>query len=286
MTAPAKKLSDLGKRWSAAPGWKDALPRVVTGATLAPQGGPPRQTIEKPSDLGVEFRRQYEIWRHDHPAHAGDLDEAMPAIEDTRFDMIRGIRIVLIVGGAALATFYFVAVLPSLNSGGFQSAPPPDSAPVRLAASTTKAARLEVPPMPVVARPPVASPQWPAPDPVKSDSAPAESADRPVPAPEPASKPAVTLSSEEIDLMRKRGEEFITTGDLSSARLVLERAAKARDARAAFALASTYDPAVLSELQVYGASGDVELAIMWYERAKEYGSKDARQRLLALAGRM
>lgn len=286
MTAPAKKLSDLGKKWAAAPGWKEALPRIATAARLAPQGEPGKPVVEKPADLGAEFRRQYEIWRRDHPAHAGDLNEPLPAIEDGRFDLVRAAHIVLIVGGAALMAFYFVGVLPNLNSGGFQSAPPPDSAPVRLAASTTKAARLEVPPMPVVARPPVASPQWPAPDPVKSDSAPAESADRPVPAPEPASKPAVTLSSEEIDLMRKRGEEFITTGDLSSARLVLERAAKARDARAAFALASTYDPAVLSELQVYGASGDVELAIMWYERAKEYGSKDARQRLLALAGRM
>lgn len=284
MTAPAKKLSDLGKRWSAAPGWKDALPRVVTGATLAPQGGPPRQTIEKPSDLGVEFRRQYEIWRHDHPAHAGDLDEAMPAIEDTRFDMIRGIRIVLIVGGAALATFYFVAVLPSLNSGGFQSAPPPNPVPVKLAANTSRAARLEVPPMPAVAQP-VAAPAWPAIEAVKSDSAPPEN-ENSAAMPEPAPKPAVTLSAEELDLMRKRGEEFIATGDLASARLVLQRAAKARDARAAFALASTYDPAVLEQLKVYGATGDVELAIMWYERARDYGSKDARQRLLALAGKI
>lgn len=83
--------------------------------------------------------------------------------------------------------------------------------------------------------------------------------------------------------MLKRGEEFVTTGDLAAARLVLERAAKAHDARAAFALASTYDPAVLETMKVVGATGDLELAIMWYERAKQYGSRDAGPRLLALS---
>jgi hypothetical protein len=282
MNAPAKKLSDLGKQWSAAPGWRETLPRIVTAATLAPRAEPDKPAIEKPADLGAEFRRQYEIWRHDHPARAGDLDEALPAMEDARFDMMRGARIVLIVGGAALAAFYFVGVLPNLNSGGFQPAPP-EPLPVKLAASTTKAARLEVPPMPAAARP-TTSPPWP--EPVQHESTPVQHIEKPDAAPEPAPTPAVTLSAEEIDLMRKRGQEFIASGDLASARLVLERAAKARDAGAAFALASTYDPAVLEELRVYGAVGDVELAIMWYERAKDYGSKDARQRLLALAGRL
>jgi hypothetical protein len=280
MSAPAKKLSDLGKRWSAAPGWKEALPRIVTGATLAPRGEPDNQPIEKPTDLGAEFRRQYEIWRRDHPARAGDLIDDLPAIEDARFDLMRGARVVLVVGGAAIAAFYVVAVLPNLDSAGLQSAPP-EPVPVKLAAAKT--ARLDVPPMPVAAPP--ALPRWPAADATdigKPDATPLERAAVPA-APTPRSIP---LSAEEIELLRKRGEDFIATGDLAAARLVLERAARARDARSAFALASTYDPAVLEQLHVYGATGDIELAVMWYERAEDYGSTDARPRLLALARKM
>lgn len=102
---------------------------------------------------------------------------------------------------------------------------------------------------------------------------------------EPLAQPA-PLDRDEIELLVKRGEDFIATGDLAAARLILRRAATARDARAAFALASTYDPGVLEKLRVYGAASDVELAVMWYERAKAYGSKEAATRLQALARRM
>ena len=75
----------------------------------------------------------------------------------------------------------------------------------------------------------------------------------------------------------------MTSGDLSAARLVLQRAAEARDAEAAVALAATYDPAVLRQLKVYGLTGDIAMARSWYEKAKEFGSQAASQRLKLLA---
>ena len=88
---------------------------------------------------------------------------------------------------------------------------------------------------------------------------------------------------EEIANLVKRGEDFIATGDLAAARLVLQRAAEADDAQAALALAATYDPFVLRELKVYGFSGDVATARAWYEKAKEFGSAEAPRRLEILA---
>jgi hypothetical protein len=91
------------------------------------------------------------------------------------------------------------------------------------------------------------------------------------------------LDREEIANLVKRGEDFIATGDLAAARLVLQRAAEADDAQAALALAATYDPFVLRELKVYGFSGDVATARAWYEKAKEFGSAEAPRRLEILA---
>ncbi len=268
MNAPAKKLSDLGKQWSAAPGWQER--RIVAGDVQ--RGG-----IEKPAEPGEEFRRQYDIWRSEHPAHAAARDY-LPPLERPDFDVKRAVRIGAIAGGAALAAFYLTGVVPNLSGGGFQPAEIPQ-APV---AKPIKAARLDVPPMPVAVKF-AEAPAWP--ETLKQADIVVPKAEEPAIQQSAPMKQVPSLSPEEIGLMLKRGEEFIATGDLASARLVLERAARAHDSRAAFALASTYDPAVLEAMQVYGAAGDLELAIMWYERAKQYGSRDAGPRLLALAAR-
>jgi hypothetical protein len=91
------------------------------------------------------------------------------------------------------------------------------------------------------------------------------------------------LSPDELDKLIARGEKFIEQGDVSAARLVLERAAQARDARAALALGSTYDPNVLGRLGVVGVQPEPEKARSWYEKAAEFGSGEANQRLTALA---
>jgi len=91
------------------------------------------------------------------------------------------------------------------------------------------------------------------------------------------------MDREDIAILIKRGEEFIAAGDLAAARVVLRRAAEAGDAGAALALAATYDPIVLTELKAYGFAADIEMARVWYQKAKEFGSAEAPRRLEKLA---
>jgi hypothetical protein len=58
--------------------------------------------------------------------------------------------------------------------------------------------------------------------------------------------PTRGLKPDQITELIERGAEFVGVGDLNSARLLFERAAEARDPKAAFALAATYDPIVLA----------------------------------------
>ena len=83
----------------------------------------------------------------------------------------------------------------------------------------------------------------------------------------------------------KRGDELIASGDLAAARLVLNRAAKAGDARAALTLAGTYDPMVLERLGVHGFIADIAIARSWYENALRFGSPEAPSHLQMLANR-
>lgn len=104
------------------------------------------------------------------------------------------------------------------------------------------------------------------------------------PAPPPALAAAPrAVDEDELALLMKRGQGLIETGDLSGARLLLKRAADAGSARAAFALGATYDPLVLKEIGALGFAPDVASARIWYEKAKELGSREAPRRLELLA---
>ncbi len=89
----------------------------------------------------------------------------------------------------------------------------------------------------------------------------------------PASTPAAAPQFDPVAAaaLRKRAEEFVAQGDISAARVLLRRAAEARDAQAAFALAETYDPVALQKLGVRGAAPDPALARVWYGKARELG---------------
>jgi hypothetical protein len=93
------------------------------------------------------------------------------------------------------------------------------------------------------------------------------------------------LSADTIESLINRGEAFLAQGDVATARVLLERAAEARDPRAALTLGSTYDPNVLRRMGTVGIRPDQKLASVWYERAAEFGSGEASQRLTALAQR-
>jgi hypothetical protein len=90
------------------------------------------------------------------------------------------------------------------------------------------------------------------------------------------------LDAGEVERLVVRGEAYLAQGDIAAARLILGRAAEARDPRAAFSLAATYDPAVLKQLHVVGFKPDVAQARAWYEKAAGYGSTEASRRLAAL----
>jgi hypothetical protein len=136
--------------------------------------------------------------------------------------------------------------------------------------------------------------RWPVPDAVKR---PEEAAWQSPPSREsatarpPASAPTATnttaeptrnLSEEEIAMLRKMGDDYISSGDFVGARTVLERAAEAGDSSAAFAIASTYDPVVLARFKVRGLEPDIVKASFWYERARSLGSSEAPHRLQAM----
>jgi hypothetical protein len=103
-----------------------------------------------------------------------------------------------------------------------------------------------------------------------------------------ASDPRVVLRPDQrqaIASLVSRGKELLRSGDFSSARLILQRAADASDADAALTLGSTYDPIILARLGIRNQVANVELARTWYEKAQEFGSTEAASRLKTLSNR-
>jgi hypothetical protein len=90
-------------------------------------------------------------------------------------------------------------------------------------------------------------------------------------------KPQIAV--EQLDALTARGQELVRNGDIVSARLVLERAARAGHAQAALELGLSFDPEYLRQLRVIGLTPEVALARQWYERASSLGSSEAKQHL-------
>jgi hypothetical protein len=91
--------------------------------------------------------------------------------------------------------------------------------------------------------------------------------------------PARRLDADELATLLKRARSLIAVGDIAPARLLLERAADAQEASAALLLAQTYDPAVLGTQDSRSITPDPAAARGWYQKAAEFGSRDAEQRL-------
>jgi tetratricopeptide (TPR) repeat protein len=98
----------------------------------------------------------------------------------------------------------------------------------------------------------------------------------------PTQNPARLIDKEELANLLKRGRYLLSIGDIAPARLLLERAADANEANAAFDLAGTYDPAVLARSHALGVAPDLAMARMWYEKALNLGHSEAQQRLAQL----
>jgi hypothetical protein len=117
---------------------------------------------------------------------------------------------------------------------------------------------------------------------VKESAAAAPPTVAPAPAQLSNERRPLRLDEEEIAVLIKRGQDFLATGDLAAARLLLRRAAEAGSAEAALALGTTFDPVALQRLGAIGAVADLAKARQWYQRAVELGSSAASQQLAGL----
>lgn len=85
-----------------------------------------------------------------------------------------------------------------------------------------------------------------------------------------------------IDELIGHGRKMIEVGYLAGARAYYRRAAEAGSGEASFALAATYDPALIQEMGAQGIKPDIGEARTWYERARSLGVKEADAELARL----
>lgn len=90
------------------------------------------------------------------------------------------------------------------------------------------------------------------------------------------------LPAGRADALISRAASILATGDIGSARLVLERAAEGGSAAAALALGETYDANQLARRGTIGTVADKAKAQLWYERARVLGHAGAEDRLRGL----
>jgi hypothetical protein len=151
-------------------------------------------------------------------------------------------------------------------------------------APTRSAAAPATPPAAAPALTRSAAPPAAAPAPVRPAAPPVAAAPARLPATSPPSQSETVrnLDPQEIAGLIKRGQDLLASGDILSARLLLQRAAEARAARAALLLATTYDPNLLKQLGADGPLADIAQARDWYQKAREWGEPDAQRQLDAL----
>lgn len=114
---------------------------------------------------------------------------------------------------------------------------------------------------------------------VKSKVVAVEPATQAAPA-EAATPPATRrIAPDELAALLKRAKGLLAIGDITSARLLLERAADAEAAEAALMLAGTYDPQVIGTQDMRSIAPDPAAARLWYQKAAQLGSVDAKRRL-------
>jgi hypothetical protein len=264
-----------------------ATPQLVPGAAPLDDAPPPAARNPRPS--GPELLAEDAVLKRLLQRHTPDPQplNVKPVRDPVGLALGMVARLVVAGCGAAAVVMLLLGIIPS---------------PLRLG----PAAESEVTPVAVATTADRATPQQVADAgggdgalaPVPAVAAPADStglanADvvpaAPARVPTVAVRTAQTSSSDEwalepgeVERLVKRGEAYLAQGDIAAARLILGRAAEARDARGAFSLAATYDPSVLGKLHVVGFRPDVAQARAWYEKAAEYGSADASRRIAAL----
>ena len=164
------------------------------------------------------------------------------------------------------------------NEPGLQAEPPAATVPPLPPSEPSQVASVQTGAAPASELPsPPSEPQ------AASVQAGAAAISRPHSPPMQGGSAATHLDAGEIASLVNRGTDSLKSGDVSSARLLLRRAAEAGSASAALMLGTTYDPLALQQLGAIGVVPDVAQARQWYEKAAELGSDAASQRLANLA---
>jgi hypothetical protein len=167
-----------------------------------------------------------------------------------------------------------VAQAVALSTAAVPVAPPAPPPPA-VAAAPPAPATAAAPPIAPAPPPQAAAPAQP-PTVVASAT---PTVDIPSPSPTPAE-----LTAMEVAASIRRAQELLATGDVKAARALLTHAAETHDARAALALAKTFDPSVSRQSGVADRGGpDAAQARNWYQKAREWGSPEAQRLLDALA---
>jgi hypothetical protein len=88
---------------------------------------------------------------------------------------------------------------------------------------------------------------------------------------------APRLPDRQLAELLARGDEFLRSGDIASARLFYERAADAGDGQAALRMGATFDPTFLASAGLRNLRGDLANARLWYHRALGLGGANEAQ---------
>ena len=168
------------------------------------------------------------------------------------------------------------AISPAATPEPAQPARVPDAAPPAAALAPTRDPTKQKPVSPPATPPGVAAP---AAEQEHTTPQATSRAASPAPTESPASQ---RLSAAETAALVTRGDRFLSSGDIASARLYYERAADAGDGSAALRLGTTFDPGFLGRAGIRGAAGDLAQASSWYRRARELGNAAAEERLKKL----
>jgi hypothetical protein len=205
--------------------------------------------------------------------------------------------VVALVGGPAPAPTRPVtsaqAILPPPALAALpprpEPAPPPRPEPARVAPEPAPAAPQPVALPAAEIRTASVEPVIPAspPVPLRATVPPVEAPPPAPPAPLPPAPPppASRVSPGDAERALKRAETLLEQGDISAARLLLERAAESGSGRALFRLAETYDPRSLQRWGARGIKGSPERAREFYRLAQIAGDAEAGARLAGLPAR-
>jgi hypothetical protein len=101
-------------------------------------------------------------------------------------------------------------------------------------------------------------------------------------APHPSATTRTAQEDAAAAAFASRGDAMLAIKDISAARAFYEYAANAGSARAAVALAETYDPAFVNQLGALGLRPSPAMAVDWYRKAAALGDRGADARLQTL----